>query len=127
MRNIGGSFGIALVTTLLAQRSQYHQATLVSHITLWDPETRTRLAHWAGHFLTQGSDSFTAERRAVAMLYRETIAQAQLLAYADDFWMLTVLFAAIPLFLPFMRRIRLEPRVREGEVATEPARAHAME
>ncbi len=107
MRNIGGSVGIALVTTLLIQRSQYHQATLVSHITVWDPQTRVRLAKWASHFATQGSDSFTAQRRAMAMLYRETVTQAQLMAYPDDFWLLALLFAAVPLLLPFMRRIRL--------------------
>ncbi len=107
LRNVGGSVGIAVVTTLLAQRSQFHQATLVSHITVWDPETRARLTRWAIHFATQGSDAFTAERQAMVMLYRETVTQAQLLAYADDFWLLAVMFAAVPLFLPFMRRIRM--------------------
>jgi DHA2 family multidrug resistance protein len=107
LRNVGGSVGIAVVTTLLAQRSQYHQATLVGHVTMFDPETRATLARWAGHFVTQGNDVFTAERRAIAMLYRETIVQAQLLAYADDFWLLAVMFAAVPLVLPLMRRIRL--------------------
>src|SRR5204863_4597540 len=34
LRNIGGSVGIALTTTLLAQRSQFHQATLASHINI---------------------------------------------------------------------------------------------
>ena len=47
LRNLGGSVGIAVVTTLLAQRSQFHQATLVSHITPWDPETHVRLTQWA--------------------------------------------------------------------------------
>jgi DHA2 family multidrug resistance protein len=107
LRNVGGSVGIAVVTTLLAQRSQYHQSTLVSHITVWDPETQARLAKWASHFTSLGSDAFTAENRAIAMLYRETVAQAQLLAYADDFWLLAVMFAVVPLILPFMRRIRL--------------------
>jgi DHA2 family multidrug resistance protein len=109
LRNVGGSVGIAVITTLLAQRSQLHQTTLVSHITAWDPATRERLARWTGHFVTAGSDAFTAERQAVAMLSRETVAQAQLLAYADDFWLLAVMFAAVPLFLPLMRRIRMEP------------------
>ena len=107
LRNLGGSVGISVVTTLLARRSQVHQATLVSHITAWDPETHDRLTRWASHFATRGSDAFTAERQAVAMLYRETVAQAQLLAYADDFWLLAVMFAAVPLILPFMRRIRM--------------------
>jgi len=118
LRNVGGSVGIAVVTTLLAQRSQFHQSTLVSHITAWDPETRERLARWVGHFVAQGSDAFTAERQAVAMLYRETVNQAQLLAYADDFWLLAVMFAVVPIFLPLMRRIRLEPPRDTGSTVT---------
>ena len=122
-RNLGGSVGIAVVTTLLAQRSQFHQTTLVSHVTAWDPATRERLARWASHFVNRGSDAFTAERQAVAMLYRETMAQAQLLAYADDFWLLAVMFAAVPLLLPFMRRIRLAA----DAPATAPAGQRAAE
>jgi len=118
LRNVGGSVGIAVATTLLAQRSQFHQATLVSHISASDPETQTRLIRWASHFVTLGSDVFTAERQAVAALYRETVAQAQLLAYTDDFWLLAVMFAAVPLALPFMRRIRLE---RPAPESAEPA------
>src|SRR5512132_4212385 len=61
--------GFAVLTTLLAQRSQLHQSTLMSHITVFDPETSARLARWARHFVAQGSDSFTAEGEAAAMLY----------------------------------------------------------
>ena len=95
VRNIGGSVGIALATTLLARRSQYHQATLVSHVNVWDPETTEAGAAGRSHFVAQGADAFTAERRAMAMLYRETVAQAQLLAYADDFWLLSMIFFAM--------------------------------
>ena len=123
LRNVGGSIGIAVVTTLLAQRSQYHQSSLVSHLSPGDPETRARLADWASHFIAQGSDTFTAERRAVAMLYRETLAQAQLLAYVDDFWLLAVMFAVVPLLLPFMRRIRLD---KAGTGVATPAAARAQ-
>jgi hypothetical protein len=31
------------------------------------------------------------------------------LAYADDFWLLAILFSIVPLFLPLMRRVRVEP------------------
>ncbi len=109
MRNVGGSVGIAVVTTLLAQRSQFHQATLVGHVNPWDAETRAYLAHWTSHFVVQGSDTFTAERRAIAMLYRTTVGQAQLLAFTDDFWLLATMFLVVPLLLPLMRRVRLQP------------------
>ncbi|MGH7390991.1 MAG: DHA2 family efflux MFS transporter permease subunit [Candidatus Rokuibacteriota bacterium] len=127
LRNVGGSVGIAVATTLLAQRSQYHQATLVGHTSAWDPETHDRLARWASHFVSLGSDAFTAQRQAVAMLYRETVAQAELLAYADDFWLLAVMFTLVPLFLPLMRRIRLQAPSSAGPRAAERPPAHAPE
>jgi len=127
LRNVGGSAGIALLTTVLSQRSQFHQATLVSHVNMWDPETKARLVKWTSHFVTVGSDAFTAERRAVAMLYRETVAQAQLLAYTDDFWILALMFAAVPLFLPFMRRVRVDHSTPASKTAEESSRPPIME
>ncbi len=38
MRNIGGSFGISLATTLVARTTQAHQATMVGHLTPYDPQ-----------------------------------------------------------------------------------------
>ena len=119
VRNIGGSIGIALATTYLSRRSQYHQSTLVGHVDVWDPETSQRLADWTSHFVAQGADSFTAARRATAMLYHDTVAQAQVLAYADEFWILSTFFFAIVLVLPFMRRIRTESGPPGAETRVE--------
>jgi DHA2 family multidrug resistance protein len=128
LRNLGGSVGIALATTLLAQRSQYHQANLVGHVNVWDPATQDRLQRWTDHFIAHGSDSFTAQRRGLAMLYNDTVSQAQVLAYVDDFWLLAILFTIIPFFLPLMRRVRVEPPAAKesdadgsGRVASLPA------
>jgi DHA2 family multidrug resistance protein len=108
LRNLGGSIGIAVATTLLSRRAQAHQAALVGHVDVWDPETAARLAGWARHFAAQGADSFTAQQRALAMLYHDTVTQAQVLAYVDDFWLLAVLFSAIPFLVPLMRRVRVD-------------------
>jgi MFS transporter, DHA2 family, multidrug resistance protein len=105
IRNMGGSIGVAAVTTLLSRRSQYHQATLVGHIDVWDPETTAKLAQWTNHFLAQGSDLFTARSRATTMLYRDTVAQAQVLAYVDEFHLLAIIFFAMLGLIPFMRRV----------------------
>jgi MFS transporter, DHA2 family, multidrug resistance protein len=122
VRNLGGSIGVAMMTTLLARRSQQHQATLVGHIHVWDPETTERLRAWAAHFAAQGSDSFTAERRALGVLYQEVTRQAQLLAFADDFWLLFVLFSAAIFLLPLLGRVRMEPArsSARGEAAAAP-------
>jgi DHA2 family multidrug resistance protein len=125
VRNVGGSIGIAIATTLLVRRSQEHQSRLVGHVDVWDPETAARIKQWTAHFVAQGSDAVTAGRQAIAMLYRGTVEQAQVLAYADDFWWMALVFMAILPLVPFMRRVRPEQneRAREspGRVAPLPA------
>ncbi len=43
MRNLGGSIGIAFVTTMLARGAQTHQALMVGHLTPTDPAFAQRL------------------------------------------------------------------------------------
>jgi DHA2 family multidrug resistance protein len=114
VRNLGGSFGVALAATFLVRRSQYHQTALVTHIHVWDPETRERLALLTRHFAGQGADAYSAERQAVAQLYRQTLEQAQVLAYADEFWLLAAIFTILLLGIPFLRHVHTEPIVKEG-------------
>jgi len=122
VRNLGGAIGVALLTTLLARRSQVHQTTLGGHVDIWDAETAERLRAWAAHFAAQGADSFTAERRAVSKLYQEVTRQAQLLAFADDFWVLFLLFCGSLVLLPMLSRVRLGPpaRTEAGDAAPPP-------
>ena len=42
----------------------------------------------------------------MAMVYRETVTQAHILAYADVFWLLLAAYAAVVLLTPLMRRVR---------------------
>ncbi len=114
VRNLGGGIGVALMATLLARRSQQHQATLIEHVTPWDADTAARLAGWTAHYAAQGADAFTAERRALATVYQEVTRQAQLLAFADDFWLLFVLFCGSLLLLPLLRRVRVGPAAPEA-------------
>ena len=109
VRNLGGGAGVAIVSTLLTRRTQEHQSTLIAHVNQFDAETATRLSAWTSHFVAQGSDSFTAQRRAMAMVYQEVTRQAQVLAFADDFWLLFVLFCGTLLLLPLLERVRTGP------------------
>ena len=120
VRNVGGSVGVALATTLLARRSQGHQAALVAHVNPWDPETAQRLADFAEHFRSQGADAFTAGRQALAMVYRGTVDQAHVLAYIDDFWLIAFTFMALLPLIPFMRRVRTEENERARGERVEP-------
>src|SRR5947199_9885351 len=46
VRNVAGSIGVALATTLLVRRSQAHQNTLVGHLNIWDADTSEKLKQW---------------------------------------------------------------------------------
>ena len=88
----------------------------------------TLLAAWAAHFEAQGADSFTAQRQAVAHLYQQVTRQAQLLAFADDFWLLFLLFCGTLLLLPLLERIRLHAEPAGGarqRARDAPAPVHA--
>jgi DHA2 family multidrug resistance protein len=108
VRNIGGSAGVAISTTLLTRRAQLHQSALVANVHVWDPETANRLRLWTQHFQDRGADTVTAGQQAVAMLYRETQAQAQVLAFMDDFRLLAVMYAGLVFLIFFMHRMRTE-------------------
>jgi DHA2 family multidrug resistance protein len=115
IRNVGGGVGVALSTTFLSRWSQYHQSRLVSHVDVWSGETAGRLRQWSEYFVAQGADPVTAQQRAVGLLYRDTVVQARILAYADEFWILGVLLLATLVLIPFMARVRAD--------APEPAAA----
>jgi DHA2 family multidrug resistance protein len=114
VRNIGGSAGVAISTTLLTRRAQLHQSVLVANATVWAPETTERLRTWTQHFQAQGADAVTAGQQAVAMLYRETQTQAQVLAFMDDFRLLAVMYAGLVFLIFFMHRTRVERVERKG-------------
>jgi DHA2 family multidrug resistance protein len=99
-RNLGASFGIAALTTLLSRGAQFHQNHLVAHITRWDLDVQNRLDNMAAVFRSAGSDPFTAQKQALGSLYLEVQRQASMLSFLDDFRILAVLlFAIIPLLL----------------------------
>jgi hypothetical protein len=87
-----------------------------------DAETMDRLRMWTSHFAAQGADSFTAQKRAMGALYHEVTQQAQLLAVADVFWLLFMLFCGSVVLLPLLRRVHIAPA---RSVAGREDRAHA--
>ena len=103
MRNIGGSVGISLVTTLLARAAQVHQNVLVQHLTPYDPMYVRKLgALRAG--LARQTDPVTASRQALGVVYNVLVQQATLLAFADNFRLLSFLgLACAPLAALFAR------------------------
>ncbi len=90
MRNLGGSFGIAMVTTFLARHAQVEQAALVTHLTPYDPAYTERLAAITAS-LTSLSGGAAASRQATALIGQTVWQQAQLSAFVYNFRLFGVL------------------------------------
>jgi len=56
MRNIGGSVGIASMTTLLARRQQFHQSRLIEHVLPGNPQIEAMLHQSTQFFMLKGAD-----------------------------------------------------------------------
>ncbi len=80
-RNIGGAFGISLVTTELARAGQRHQSYLGAHITPTAPAYREQVESLTHMFLDKGYTMAEALHHAQAVLYQTMLKQAQMLAY----------------------------------------------
>ncbi|SPE63309.1 Drug resistance transporter, EmrB/QacA subfamily [Verrucomicrobia bacterium] len=90
MRNLGGSIGISMVTTLLVRRAQAHQVTLAAHLTPYDHTYVTGLHTFQGALVSH-SGSVQAGHQALGLTYSTLIQQSTLLAYIDDFrWLALV-------------------------------------
>jgi DHA2 family multidrug resistance protein len=99
-RQLGGSIGIALLTTLLAQREAFHRAMLLSHVTPYDLETNQRLDLLTGALQGRGMDAVTAHQQALALMSQTVSQQAAVLSFADIFRVVGVAFlCSLPLLL----------------------------
>jgi DHA2 family multidrug resistance protein len=99
-RQLGGSIGIAILTTMLDQREAFHRAILLSDLSPYDPETNQRLSALTSLFQSRGADAVTAHQQAIASLSHLVDTQAAVLSYADIFRFVGVVFlCSLPLLL----------------------------
>ena len=97
-RNIGGSVGISVVTTMLARRAQHHQTNLSAHLSETNPAFNNMIQSTAQSLQAKGLSAVDATQHAYAMLQNTVIRQANMLAYIDNFWLLGIaILCMIPL------------------------------
>ena len=100
LRNMGGSVGIAVVTTLLARRSQFHQARLVDHLSVFDPAFALAKSKAAAALVAQGVPGAGAE----GLIYGQLLRQSRMLAFNDVFFVSSVLMLSVLVLVFFMQR-----------------------
>ncbi|MDB6040204.1 MAG: Drug resistance transporter EmrB/QacA subfamily [Verrucomicrobiales bacterium] len=84
MRNLGGSIGIAGLTTMLARDSQVHQAAMISHLTPFDAAYQQQLGLLQSGF-ARNQSSIEATLSAQQVVYAHLYQQSQLWAFVDGF------------------------------------------
>ncbi len=106
LRNIGGSTGIALVTTILSRRAQGHQATLVSHLHSGNAAFTSFLNRAGQMLVLKGYSPPDAAQKAQGMLYGTLLKQSTMMAFVDTFWIMGVLCLCLLPLLFLMRKTR---------------------
>jgi DHA2 family multidrug resistance protein len=103
-RQLGGSFGIAALTTFLHHQTVVHQGYLSEHVSALDPGTSLRLAQLAEGFHLRGLDLVRARDAALHALDGLTRAQASVLSFEDAYLALATVFCVVAPLVALMRR-----------------------
>ncbi len=104
MRNLGGSFGIAGINTLLAQRAQFHQSRLVENASPYNPAFQQALKNGIAGLMAQGQSYWAAQKEALGITYANILKQALTMSFIDAFWLMGVVMVCLIPLVFIMRR-----------------------
>jgi MFS transporter, DHA2 family, multidrug resistance protein len=107
MRNIGGSIGIAGLSTLLSIRERFHSERVGESVTAYSGTIQERLQQSATYFMSKGSDPSSAQVRAIGAVGGIVRREAFLLAYGDCFLVLGCVLLASGVALFFMKKTHI--------------------
>ena len=100
-RNLGGAVGLALINTILVNRTANHYERLSESVSWSNPEAVARLNSMAANDAANGLDGITAATRQLSNMVRQ---QATVLSFIDVLLILTVLFAGLAAFAMLMQK-----------------------
>lgn len=100
LRNLGGSFGVAFITTMLARRAQFHQVRLVEHFTPFDRNFQIALPQISQTLQYKGFMPSLSDQGGIGTIYGQLIKQASMFSFNDAFYLLsTMMMLILPLVL----------------------------
>jgi DHA2 family multidrug resistance protein len=103
MRQLGGSFGIAVITTLIAQQNTTHYVDMIGNVRADNPAYIAKFNAMKGAFTARGMAPNIAENSAIQAIGGSVMKQAAILSYMDIFLWLGVMFL---IFVPMMLFVR---------------------
>ncbi|WP_281683815.1 DHA2 family efflux MFS transporter permease subunit [Thalassobaculum salexigens] len=108
-RNLGGSVGIALLSTWLARGSQTNRVDLIGHVSALDPGYLERVRQIEQGLIANGAPASEAHQMALAVIARTVSRQAELQSFLQDFTTLAIVFFALIPAVLFLRRPKRPP------------------
>jgi MFS transporter, DHA2 family, multidrug resistance protein len=110
MRQLGGSFGIAVLTTIIHIRTAKHRSDLLSNINPYNNAFTQRLNMLEQGFIAKGKTAYDALHMAYLAIEGAVTRQSLLLTYDDAYWIsgLVMLFSIPLLYLqPFKKAVKM--------------------
>jgi DHA2 family multidrug resistance protein len=104
MRNMGGSIGIAITATMLANRQEVHRQLLSEHINPYSPASQQLLSALKSALMARGADAFTATQQAYMVMSGMVMRQAAMLSFLDVFRVLGIVFVIMTPAMFIMRK-----------------------
>ena len=103
MRQLGGSFGVAVIITYMARKNMVHRSDLVSKLDINNPAVQNKIATLQNSMMAKGADVFTAKQEAIKLIDYSVTKQAAVLSYMDVFMFVGVLFLICIPFVLFAK------------------------
>lgn len=98
MRQLGGSFGIAALTTLLHIRQGVHRSTLIEHVNIYNPAYTERFNLIVKSFMAKGYSLLDAQHGALKAIEGAVMKQTMLLTYTEAYWLVgVIMLCSIPM------------------------------
>jgi DHA2 family multidrug resistance protein len=106
IRNLGGSIGIAVLSTVLTRREQFHSNRIGEAVSLFDPETQQRIDQYTQFFISRGSNPVTAREQAIAAIDNIVRREAFVMAFNDGFYFVGIALLLSGLILLFCKKVK---------------------
>lgn len=114
-RQLGGSFGVAMISTFLTRDIVSHRANLVPHLDQFDPAVQQRIQGIASGLQANGMTPDLALKTAYQMIDGSVSLQATILSYMDIFLYVGCMFLiCVPFVLIFIRKAKAKVSLAEA-------------
>jgi DHA2 family multidrug resistance protein len=90
-RQLGGSIGVAAITTILEQRNEFHRQVLIEKVSAFNPAAVDAMKTFGGVFTHQGISMHDAMAGARMIANATVLRQASVLSYEDISWLVGML------------------------------------